>query len=183
MRSNRSGADVARVRDVSERPVNVLFLCTGNSARSILAEALLDHLGRGRFKGYSAGSFPKGAVNPLSLDVLRKVGLPVEGLRSKSWDEFARPGAPAMDLVITVCDQAAGETCPVWPGQPVTAHWGMPDPAAADGPYAQRLAAFERTLTGLEARIRLLTALPLASMERLAIAGKVAPIGRTQEAP
>ncbi len=127
---------------------NVLFLCTGNSARSILGEALLDHLGQGRFKGYSAGSFPKGAVHPLSLQVLQEMGLPTAGLRSKSWDEFAGKDAPRMDFIITVCDQAAGEMCPVWPGHPITAHWGLPDPAAGQMP------AFRDTARLLEERIR-----------------------------
>lgn len=117
---------------------HVLFLCTGNSARSILAEALTDHWGRGRFKGYSAGNFPKGAVHPLTLDLLDRLRLPTTELRSKSWDEYACPGAPVMDFVFTVCDQAAGEVCPVWPGNPITAHWGVPDPAAVDGTEEER---------------------------------------------
>jgi protein-tyrosine-phosphatase len=124
---------------MSQRPYNVLFLCTGNSARSILAEALITRWGGGKFVGYSAGSFPKGEVNPLTLQFLRQVKLPTEGLRSKSWDEFARPDAPPLDFVITVCDQAAGEVCPVWPGQPITAHWGVQDPAAAEGSEQAKL--------------------------------------------
>jgi protein-tyrosine-phosphatase len=136
---------------VTSGPVNVLFLCTGNSARSILAEALLNRDGAGRFRGHSAGSFPKGRVHPMALALLADLGLPTAGLTSKSWDEFAAPGAPPIDFVITVCDNAAGETCPVWPGHPVTLHWGMEDPAAVDGP-GQR-AAFERTLNELGDRI------------------------------
>jgi len=127
---------------VDERPYNVLFLCTGNSARSILAEVLIEHWGKERFKGYSAGSFPKGTVHPVALDLLEKVHLPTRGLRSKSWNEFARPGAPVMDFVFTVCDQAADEVCPVWPGNPVTAHWGVPDPAAVQDTDAEQRKAF-----------------------------------------
>jgi arsenate reductase (thioredoxin) len=158
---------------------NVLFLCTGNSARSILAEALIDHWGAGRFKGYSAGSFPKGAVHPAALRLLREQGLPTEGLRSKSWDEFAQPGAPVMSFVFTVCDQAAGEMCPVWPGTPITAHWGIPDPAAVedDGRGTQML-AFRAAFGALERRIRIFAALPLASLDRLAIKREVDAIGR-----
>lgn len=132
-------------------PANVLFLCTGNSARSILAEALLNRDGAGRFRGYSAGSFPKGQVHPLALALLGDLGLPTDGLRSKSWDEFAAPGAPPIDFIVTVCDNAAGETCPVWPGHPVTLHWGIEDPAAVEGP-GQR-AAFEQALNELSERI------------------------------
>jgi arsenate reductase len=162
-------------------PRNVLFLCTGNSARSILAEALIDHLGQGRFKGFSAGSFRKGEVNPLALALLRKVGLATEGLRSKSWNEFATPGAPAMDFVFTVCDQAAGEVCPIWPGRPVTAHWGIPDPAAVEGTPAERAAAFERARVALDARIRLFVSLPFAALDRLAVQKRVNEIGRLDE--
>jgi arsenate reductase len=140
---------------VDERAYNVLFLCTGNSARSILAEALIDHWGKGRFKGYSAGSFPKGGVHPLALEHLEKLHLPTRGLRSKSWNEFARPGAPVMDFVFTVCDQAAGEACPVWPGNPVTAHWGVPDPAAVQGTEAGQRHAFREAYVVLENRIKL----------------------------
>ena len=140
---------------------NVLFLCTGNSARSILAEALIDHWGRGRFKGYSAGSFPKGAVHPLAFDVLERLHLRTDRLRSKSWNEFARPSAPVMDFVFTVCDQAAGELCPVWPGNPVTAHWGVPDPAAVQVTEAEQRRAFGDAYVALENRIKLLVALPI----------------------
>jgi arsenate reductase (thioredoxin) len=156
---------------------NVLFLCTGNSARSILAEALIDHWGKGRFKGYSAGSFPKGAVHPLALDVLERLRLPTRGLLSKSWDEFARPGAPVMDFVFTVCDQAAGELCPVWPGNPVTAHWGVPDPAALQGRDAEQRRAFREAYVVLENRIKLFVALPIEKLDRLAIQRSVDEIG------
>lgn len=159
--------------------VNVLFLCTGNSARSILAEVLLSHWGKGRFKGYSAGSFPKGAVHPLAIELLEETGMDTAGLRSKSWDEFAQPSAPKMDFIITVCDQAAGEMCPVWPGHPVTAHWGLPDPAAATGTPAQQKAAFRAAFLVIEARIKyFLTSynqeLPREAVQRLlAAAGKL----------
>jgi arsenate reductase len=135
-------------------PYNVLFLCTGNSARSILAEALMNHLGEGHFRAFSAGSHPKGEVHPLALETLRANHLPAEGFRSKSWDEFAAPGAPSMDFIFTVCDNAAGEVCPFWPGHPVTAHWGLDDPAAAGGTNQEKLRAFERTFRELDTRIR-----------------------------
>jgi protein-tyrosine-phosphatase len=159
------------------KPYEVLFLCTGNSARSILAEVLLNHRGKGRFRAYSAGSFPKGAVHPLALDLLRTLALPVAGLRSKSWDEFAAPGAPEMDFIFTVCDQAAGETCPIWPGKPMTAHWGLPDPAAATGSESARRQAFREALRVLENRIKLFTSLPLDALDRLAVKNKLAEIG------
>ena len=162
---------------------NVLFLCTGNSARSILAEALLEHWGRGRFKGYSAGSFPKGSVHPLALDLLEKAHLDTKGLRSKSWDEFAKPGAPEMDFVFTVCDQAASEVCPVWPGNPVTAHWGVPDPAAVEGSQAEKNRAFRVAYQALETRIKLFTSLRLEALDRLAIKREVDEIGRREAAP
>ncbi len=158
-------------------PWNVLFLCTGNSARSILAESLLRQLGAGRFVAYSAGSFPKGQVHPLALRLLAEQGLPVAGLRSKSWDEFAAPGAAPMDFVFTVCDQAAGEVCPIWPGHPVTAHWGIPDPAAVDGSEAERMLAFRGTFAQLERRIRLLLELPIARLDRLGLRRDLAAIG------
>jgi arsenate reductase len=156
---------------------NVLFLCTGNSARSILAEALLRHLGAGRFVAYSAGSYPKGQVNPLALRLLEEQGLPTAGLRSKSWDEFAAPGAAPMNFVFTVCDQAAGEVCPIWPGHPITAHWGIPDPAAADGSEAERMLAFRRAFAQLERRIRLLLDLPIARLDPLALRHDLTAIG------
>jgi len=158
-----------------------LFLCTGNSARSILAEVLLEHRGKGRFRAYSAGSFPKGAVHPMALDLLDRLRLPTMGLRSKSWDEFARPDAPVMDFVFTVCDQAAGEICPVWPGHPVTAHWGVPDPAAAGGSDTERQRAFRDALYTLENRIKLFVALPIDKLERLALKRRVDDIGRLRE--
>jgi arsenate reductase len=161
-----------------DRIYNVLFLCTGNSARSILAEALLDHWGKGRFKAHSAGSFPKGAVHKLALALIESLRLPVAGLRSKGWDEFARPGAPVMDFVFTVCDQAAGEVCPVWPGNPVTAHWGVPDPAGVEGSEAEQRRAFRDTLYRLEARIKLFVALPIDKLDRLALRRRVDDIGR-----
>jgi len=157
---------------------NVLFLCTGNSARSIMAEALLEHWGKGRFKAYSAGSFPKGAVHPLALDLLEKAHLETGGLRSKSWDEFVRPAAPEMDFVFTVCDQAAAEVCPVWPGNPVTAHWGVPDPASVEGTQADKNRAFRYAFQALETRIKLFTSLKLEALDRLAIKREVDEIGR-----
>ena len=160
-----------------DRPHNVLFLCTGNSARSILAEALLNHWGKGRFRAFSAGSFPKGKVHPLALELLQWTKLPTEGLRSKSWDEFAAPGAPPIDFVITVCDNAAGEACPVWPGKPMTAHWGVADPAAVEG-EAEKAAAFRKTLAELEARIKLFVNIPLESLDRLAVHQAVRGIGQ-----
>ena len=158
---------------------NVLFLCTGNSARSILAEALLNHWGKGRFRAFSAGSFPKGAVHPVALEQLSAAKLPIVGLRSKSWSEFAAPGAPVMDFVFTVCDQAAAEVCPVWPGQPMTAHWGVPDPAAAEGSEAARRQAFRTMFRALEARIKLLTSLRVEALDRLSLKRRVEEIGQT----
>jgi protein-tyrosine-phosphatase len=162
---------------VTGKTYNVLFLCTGNSARSIMAEALLDHWGRGRFNAYSAGSFPKGAVHPRALDLLEKSRLSTSGLRSKSWDEFAKPGAPEMDFVFTVCDQAASEVCPVWPGNPVTAHWGVPDPAAVEGIEAENNRAFRVAFQALETRIKLFASLRLEALDRLAIKREVDEIG------
>jgi len=159
---------------------NVLFLCTHNSARSILAEALLNSLGGGQFRGHSAGSFPKGQVNPLAIETLRGFGHPIDGFRSKSWDEFAAPGAPEMDFIITVCDQAAGEVCPIWPGRPLTAHWGLPDPSAVQGTDDDRRRAFKRTYFALQNRIRTFTCLPVDKLDRLALKNRLDAIGRTQ---
>lgn len=156
---------------------NVLFLCTANSARSILAEGLMNSLGGRRFKAYSAGSHPGGVVNPLALQTLASLHLPTEGFRSKGWDEFAVLGAPIMDFVFTVCDAAAGEVCPVWPGQPMTAHWGVPDPAAVDGDEAVRLQAFKDVAVTLKRRIELLMAIPMDKLEPLAIHHEVTRIG------
>jgi len=152
---------------MSKQALNVLFLCTHNSARSILAEAILNHIGQGRFRGYSAGSSPRDnqQPNPLGLQVLQDAGIAIEGLRSKSWGEFAQPQAPRMDLVVTVCDNAAGEVCPYWPGQPATAHWGYPDPSALVGSDAQKLEAFRQTLLALKRRLDLLVSLPQAKLE------------------
>jgi len=163
---------------------NVLFLCTGNSARSILAEAYLNTAGRGRFTAYSAGSHPGGKVNPLALELLQKNRIDVSGLRSKSWDEFARPGAPALDFVFTVCDNAAGEVCPLWPGQPISAHWGVQDPAAVEGPEELRRKAFLRAFSELSTRINLLLALPVDKLDRLTLKRKLDEIGKSgTEAP
>lgn len=159
------------------RTYNALFLCTGNSARSILAEAILQKAGKGRFKAYSAGSHPKGDVHPYAVDLLKGLDYPTEGFRSKSWDEFAVPGAPAMDFVFTVCDDAAGEACPVWPGQPMSAHWGIPDPAAATGTEAERRAAFLEAYRLLNNRISVFTSLPLESIDRLSLTRRLAEIG------
>ena len=162
---------------VTAKTYNVLFLCTGNSARSIIAEALLGRWGKGRFKAFSAGSFPKGAVHPLALDLLERAHLDTRGLRSKSWDEFARPGAPEMDFVFTVCDEAAAEVCPVWPGNPVTAHWGVPDPGSVEGTEADKNRAFRYAFQALETRIKLFTSLRLDALDRLAVKRKVDEIG------
>jgi arsenate reductase (thioredoxin) len=168
---------------VSGKTYNVLFLCTGNSARSIMAEALLEHWGKGRFKGYRAGSYPKGALHPLGLDMLEKAHLHTSRLRSKSWDEFAKPGAPVMDFVFTVCDQAAGEVCPAWPGNPVTAHWGVPDPAAVEGPEAEKMRAFRYAYQALETRIKLFTSLRLEALDRLALERRVEELGHLKIVP
>jgi protein-tyrosine-phosphatase len=166
---------------MAESSFNVLFLCTGNSARSILAESFLDAEGKGRFHAYSAGSFPKGEVNPVALKLLEQLGLPTVGLRSKSWDEFAAPDAPQMDFVFTVCDDAAGETCPVWPGQPVTAHWGVPDPAKVEGTDGQKMQAFRDTMRMLESRIRVFIALPFDKLDRIKLQARLDDIGRTKD--
>jgi arsenate reductase (thioredoxin) len=157
---------------------NVLFLCTGNSARSIFGEALLRHWGKERFHAFSAGSFPKGEVHPMALDLLRSVKLPTEGLRSKSWNEFAKPDAPVMDFVFTVCDQAASEVCPVWPGQPITAHWGVPDPASVEGSAGERMAAFKDAYQRLDARIKLFVSLSMEKLDRLMLTREADRIGR-----
>jgi arsenate reductase (thioredoxin) len=162
----------------AERTYNVLFLCTGNSARSILAESLLNHWGKGRFQAFSAGSFPKGQVHPLAIDLLKRTNLPSEGLRSKSWDEFAAPEAPPIDFIFTVCDNAAGEACPIWPGEPMIAHWGIADPAAAEDSVADRAFAFRKALNELEARIKLLVQLPIASLDQMTLREKLRAIGQ-----
>ncbi|WMT89328.1 arsenate reductase ArsC [Pelagibacterium sp. H642] len=162
---------------MSDPVYNVLFLCTGNSARSIMGEALMNHVGQGRFRAYSAGSMPKGDIHPLTIATLEKAGVPTEGLRSKTWDEFAAPDAPKMDFVFTVCDNAAGEACPVWPGQPMTAHWGIEDPAAVHGPAFKQETAFEDALLYLRNRIAAFMSLPLASIDRMALTSKLQGIG------
>ena len=165
---------------MTDRVYNALFLCTGNSARSIMAERLLEHWGRGRFRAFSAGSFPTGRVNPLAIATLQRFNIKAENLRSKSWDEFAAPEAPAMDFVFTVCDQAAGEVCPVWPGQPVTAHWGIPDPAGAQGTEAERMNAFREAFRLLDNRIKLFTSLPLEKLDRLTLTRTLRDIGASE---
>jgi protein-tyrosine-phosphatase len=160
---------------------NVLFLCTGNSARSILAEAILNRIGAARFRAFSAGSMPRGAVHPLALALLAKLDYPTENLRSKSWDEFAGPDAPRMDFVITVCDDAAGEVCPAWPGQPMTAHWGMPDPAAVEGDPVAQAMAFADTYRMLENRIAAFSNLKLSGLDRLSLQRQVADIAKPRQ--
>jgi len=169
----QAGADSSQPRSY-----NVLFLCTGNSARSVMAEVILNTLGKGRFKGYSAGSHPAGQVNPFTLELLRGNGLAVDELRSKSWDEFAAPGAPKMDFVITVCDNAAGEVCPIWPGQPVSAHWGFEDPAAFQGPDDEKRRLFRLVYQQIASRVRIFLALPVEKLDRLSLQQKVKDIGK-----
>jgi arsenate reductase len=164
---------------MAERIYNVLFLCTGNSARSILAESLLNHWSRGKFHGFSAGSFPKGQVHPMAVEFLRRMNLPTQNLRSKSWDEFAAPGAPSFDFIFTVCDNAAGEVCPVWPGKPMTAHWGIADPAAVEGSDAEKAFAFRKALHELETRIKLFTSLPIESLDRMTLQVRLREIGKS----
>jgi arsenate reductase len=167
---------------MSEKVYNVLFLCTGNSARSVMAEVLLNRAGQGHFRAFSAGSQPKGKVHPYTLDLLRKLHFDVSGLRSKSWLEFAQADSPKLDFVFTVCDNAAGETCPVWPGQPMTAHWGVPDPAAATGTEAEIRFAFADTLRMLTNRINIFVSLPLSKLDRLSLQKKIEEIGKTRDA-
>ena len=162
---------------MSDKTYNALFICTGNSARSILSEAMLNHLGRGRFKAFSAGSHPTGVVNPFTIAALERLQLPTEGYRSKSWDEFAKPDAPTLDFAITVCDNAAGEVCPVWPGQPISAHWGVPDPAAVEGDDAQKLKAFVDTAMIMKRRIELFLSLPMATIDKMTLQQATRDIG------
>ena len=161
-----------------QKPYNILVLCTGNSARSIMGEALFNTLGAGRFHAYSAGSHPTGKVNPFAIEKVQRLGYPVENLRSKSWKEFAAPGAPNLDFVITVCDKAAGEVCPLWPGQPIAAHWGFPDPAAVEGSDEEKRAAFTCAFHQIRNRVQLFLSLPLETLDRLAIEKETRAIGR-----
>jgi protein-tyrosine-phosphatase len=163
---------------MADHPFNVLFLCTGNSARSIMAEAILNKLGQGKFRAYSAGSQPKGQVNPQTIQLLQSLGYDTLGFRSKSWNEFAKPGAPPLDFAFTVCDNAAGEICPVWPGQPMTAHWGVPDPAEAKGSPAEIALAFKDAYRMLHRRIGVFTALPIRSLDQLSLQQRLKEIGR-----
>lgn len=162
---------------MADKVYNVIFLCTGNSARSIMAEVMMNHIGRGRFKAHSAGSHPNRSVNPLSIETLENAGLPTDALRSKSWDEFAAAGAEPIDFIITVCDNAAQEVCPVWPGKPTTAHWGVADPAAVEGSLDKKRAAFRDAATILRRRIELLVNLPLSTLDRLSLQSKIREIG------
>lgn len=168
---------------MTEKVYNVLFLCTGNSARSIIAECVIERLGGGRFRGFSAGSEPKGKLHPMAVEVLRRNDFATEKLRSKDWSEFAGADAPTMDFVFTVCDNAAAEECPAWPGQPMTAHWGLPDPAAVDGEDIEKMLAFRETLLGLENRISAFVNLPIESLDRLKLRASLDEIGKTQGAP
>jgi arsenate reductase len=183
----RSGTE-ARARGgllrkmTANRMYNVLFLCTGNSARSILAESLLNYRGRGKFRAFSAGSFPKGQIHPFAVELLQRMNLPAEGFRSKSWDEFAAPGAPPIDFIFTVCDNAAREVCPVWPGKPTTAHWGIADPAAVEGTETDKAFAFRRALKELETRIKLLVSLPIESLDSMTLQARLREIGTLEPA-
>jgi arsenate reductase len=167
----------------AERIYKVLFLCTGNSARSILAESLLNHWGRGKFRAFSAGSDPKGQVHPMAIALLDRLNLSTQNLRSKSWDEFAAPGAPQFDFIFTVCDNAAGELCPIWPGKPMTAHWGIADPAAVDGNVEDQAFAFRAAFRELETRIKLFTSIPIASLDGLTLQSRLREIGNSGGAP
>ena len=162
---------------MTDKTYNVLFLCTGNSARSIFAETILNHMGGGRFRAYSAGSYPKGRINPHTLELLELMDMPTDGLRSNAWDEFARPGAPPLDFVFTVCDDAAGEACPVWPGHPATAHWGVPDPAAVQRTEHEQMKAFRDAFYVLQRRIELFASLPISSLDRMALHEELRAIG------
>jgi len=168
---------------MSEQVYNVLFLCTGNSARSVMAECVLNRIGRGRFHAWSAGSHPGGKVHPFTLDLLQRLNYRTDGLRSKSWDEFAGPSAPAMDFVFTVCDNAAGEICPIWPGQPTTAHWPFPDPVAFVGPEAEQRALFAQVYGMIERRLAIFVNLPIASLDRLSLKKRLDDIGQREPAP
>ena len=163
-----------------QRPFNVLFLCTGNSARSIMAEAIINRVGMGKFKGYSAGSMPTGKVHPMALQLLNKLNYDTSSVRSKSWEEFSTPGAPELDFVFTVCDNAANEVCPIWPGQPMSAHWGLPDPVAVEGSEVQRALAFADTYRMLNNRISIFTSLPLTSLDKISLQRRLDDIGRTK---
>ena len=167
---------------MNDRPFNVLFLCTGNSARSVMAEAILNKLGAGKFQAFSAGSQPKGRVHPETLRLLQSLGFDISRFRSKSWGEFAKPGAPPLDFVFTVCDNAAGETCPVWPGQPMTAHWGIPDPAAVEGSEVEIALAFKDAFRMLSQRIGIFTALPIRALDKLSLQAKLKDIGQMEGA-
>jgi len=163
-----------------QRPFNVLFLCTGNSARSIMAEAIINRVGMGKFKGYSAGSMPTGKVHPMALQLLNKLNYDTSSVRSKSWEEFSTPGAPELDFVFTVCDNAANEVCPIWPGQPMSAHWGLPDPVAVEGSEVQRALAFADTYRMLNNRISIFTSLPLTSLDKISLQRRLDDIGKTK---
>jgi arsenate reductase len=167
-----------RFSSVTQKIYNVLFLCTGNSARSVMSEALITVHGKGRFKGFSAGSYPTGKVNPFAIELTNSIGYPENHLRSKSWDEFALPGAPPMDIIITVCDNAAGEVCPVWPGHPISAHWGFPDPAAVEGNDEQKRQAFKTIFRQIADRVNLLLALPIDEIDRISLQTRIKAIGQ-----
>jgi len=166
---------------MTDRIMNVLFLCTGNSARSILAESILNQAGKGRFKGFSAGSHPAGQINPFAIELLQKQHFSLEGLRSKNWDEFAKPGSPQLDFVITVCDKAAGEVCPVWPGQPMTAHWGIEDPAAIEGDDETKRRAFAKAFREMNTRILIFASLPLHKLDKIALKRELDAIGKLRD--